>query len=87
MLNHNETIEVVWQGTNIIAAETHPMHLHGHSFFVVGFGWGNFNNETDPQSYNLFDPPLVNTVGLPKAGWLAMRIVTDNPGMLSEEIY
>ena len=87
MLDYNETVEVVWQGTNIITAENHPMHLHGFSFYVVGLGLGNFNNETDPQSYNLVDPPEINTVGLPKNGWVAMRFVADNPGMPSKPKY
>ncbi|KAI4352811.1 hypothetical protein L6164_007029 [Bauhinia variegata] len=81
MLDYNDTVEVVWQGTNIITAENHPMHLHGFSFYVLGLGWGNFNNKTDPQSYNFVDPPEINTVGLPKNGWLAMRFTADNPGV------
>ena len=80
MFDYNEIVEIVWQGTNLVSAENHAMHLHGYSFFVVGVGLGNFNNVTDPQSYNLIDPPEVNTIGLPKNGWLALRFVANNPG-------
>ncbi|XP_071722579.1 laccase-15-like [Rutidosis leptorrhynchoides] len=81
MINYGDEVEIVFQGTNLIAAETHPMHLHGFSFFVVGTGFGNFDNETDPDTYNLVDPPEVNTMVLPKNGWTAIRFLADNPGV------
>ena len=80
MFDYNEIVEIVWQGTNLLSPENHAMHLHGYSFFVVGVGLGNFNHVTDPQSYNLIDPPEVNTIGLPTNGWLALRFVANNPG-------
>ena len=86
-LNYNDAVEIVFQGTNIIAAENHPMHLHGFSFYVVGTGSGNFNNKTDPKSYNLIDPPEVNTFGVPKNGWLAIRFIADNPGMFFNQFF
>lgn len=86
-VNYNDAVEMVLQGTNIGAAENHPMHLHGFSFYVVGMGSGNFNNETDPKSYNLIDPPEVNTVGVPKNGWVTIRFIADNPGMFSNKFY
>lgn len=82
MLNYNEEVEIVFQGTNVMdASEDHPMHLHGYAFYVVGAGYGNFDNETDPKSYNLVDPPEVNTVSLPKKGWTAIRFRASNPGV------
>ncbi|GFS46722.1 laccase 11 [Actinidia rufa] len=82
VLKFNSTVEIVFQGTNVLsAAENHPMHLHGYSFYVVGSGFGNFNNVTDPQNYNLVDPPEINTVGVPKNGWAAIRFRADNPGV------
>lgn len=56
------------------------MHLHGYTFYVVGSGFGNFDNETDPLGYNLIDPPKMNTVSLPKKGWVAIRFKASNPG-------
>ena len=29
-----------------IGKETHPIHLHGHSFFVVATGYGEYNSTT-----------------------------------------
>jgi laccase len=80
-LEYGEVVELVYQGTNIGNAQNHPMHLHGFSFYLVGTGLGNFNNQTDPNNYNLIDPPEVNTIQLPKKGWAAIRFVADNPGV------
>ncbi|OWM87859.1 hypothetical protein CDL15_Pgr019443 [Punica granatum] len=82
VLNYNESVEIVFQGTDLIGGSgVHPMHMHGYSFYVVGMGQGNFNNETDPLTYNLVDPPKANTFIVPKNGWLAIRFVADNPGV------
>ncbi|CAB4289607.1 unnamed protein product [Prunus armeniaca] len=81
MIKYGAGVEIVFQGTNIIAPENHPMHLHGFSFYVVGTGYGNFNSTTSPKTYNLVDPPEVNTIGVPKNGWTAIRFVADNPGV------
>ncbi|XP_031276768.1 laccase-14-like [Pistacia vera] len=80
-INYGEAVEIVFQGSNLQFAETHPLHLHGYSFFVVGTGFGNFNNETDPLSYNLVDPPELNTVNVPRSGWVAIRFFANNPGV------
>ncbi|KAL8171546.1 hypothetical protein V2J09_023350 [Rumex salicifolius] len=80
MIDYNTTVEIVFQGTNVInASETHPMHVHGYSFYVVGWGLGNFDEKKNPRGYNLDDPPLVNTIGVPKNGWTAIRFRADNP--------
>lgn len=57
------------------------MHLHGVRFYVVGRGVGNFNNVTDPLTYNLYDPPEANTAAVPKDGWMAIRFYANNPGI------
>ncbi|KAF3959533.1 hypothetical protein CMV_015662 [Castanea mollissima] len=81
VLNYNEAVEIVFQGTNVLTGSVnHPMHMHGYSFYVVGTGFGNFNNEIDPKHYNLVDPPEVTTFGVPKNGWVAIRFVANNPG-------
>ncbi|KAI6704744.1 hypothetical protein NL676_007706 [Syzygium grande] len=77
-INYNDEVEIRFQGTNFGAAENHPMHLHGYSFYVVGMGNGNFS-ETEVSMYNTVDPPYVNTIGLPKNGWTAIRFKADNP--------
>ncbi|KAK9271851.1 hypothetical protein L1049_002216 [Liquidambar formosana] len=82
MLNYNEQVEVVFQGTTVFdSPEDHPIHFHGHSFYVVGSGEGNYDNVTDPPHFNLVDPPYVSTVTIPLSGWVAIRFVANNPGV------
>ncbi|XP_031475696.1 laccase-14-like isoform X1 [Nymphaea colorata] len=81
VLNYNETVEIVYQGTAVLQAINHPMHLHGYDFYVVGRGLGNFDPDKDPLNYNLVDPPRENTVGVPYGGWAALRFRANNPGV------
>ncbi|KAL6552515.1 sphingosine N-acyltransferase lac1 [Orobanche hederae] len=74
-------LEIVLQDTNFLNPENHPMHVHGHTFFIVGRGFGNFDAAKDPLGYNLVDPPERNTVAVPIGGWAAIRLVADNPGV------
>ncbi|XP_031259360.1 laccase-1 [Pistacia vera] len=74
-------IEIVLQDTGFLNVENHPIHVHGHNFFIVGRGFGNFNEAKDPKKYNLVDPPERNTVAVPSGGWAAIRIKADNPGV------
>ena len=78
----NSTVELVLQDTNLLTVESHPFHLHGYNFFVVGTGIGNFDPAKDPAKYNLVDPVERNTVGVPTGGWTAIRFRADNPGMI-----
>ena len=80
VLEYGSVVEVVFQDTGILGTESHPMHLHGYSFYVVGRGRGNFDKHKDPATYNLVDPPYQNTVSVPKAGWAAIRFRATNPG-------
>ena len=80
VLPFNTSVEVVLQDTSIIGAESHPLHLHGFNFFIVGQGSGNFDPKKDPKKFNLVDPAERNTVGVPSGGWVAMRFLADNPG-------
>lgn len=80
VLEYNTTVEWVFQGTNLVGPTDHPMHVHGTSFYVVGWGFGNFDKKKDPKRYNLVDPPLQNTIAVPKNGWSAIRFTAKNPG-------
>ncbi|VAI51137.1 unnamed protein product [Triticum turgidum subsp. durum] len=77
---HNATVEVVFQSTATMQSDSNPMHLHGHDFFVLAQGHGNYDAARDVRSYNLVDPPMKNTVQVPRLGWAAIRFVADNPG-------
>ncbi|EXB76109.1 hypothetical protein L484_006544 [Morus notabilis] len=78
-LAYNSSVQVVLQGTSVIAPENHPTHLHGFNFYVVGMGLGNFDPVEDPKKFNLVDPVERNTLGVPTAGWAAIRFRADNP--------
>ncbi|KAG9130205.1 hypothetical protein Leryth_004228 [Lithospermum erythrorhizon] len=81
-LEYNTSVQVVIQGTSTLhTPESHPFHLHGYDFYVVGRGNGNFDPVKDPQLFNLVDPAKRNTVNMPPAGWVAIRFVADNPGV------
>ncbi|KAL9245873.1 hypothetical protein vseg_019473 [Gypsophila vaccaria] len=80
-LKFNTTIELILQDTNLMIASSHPFHLHGHNFFVVGTGVGNFDPGKDPEKFNLVDPPERNTASVPTMGWTAIRFRADNPGV------
>ncbi|RVX01193.1 putative laccase-9 [Vitis vinifera] len=81
VLEYNSTVEIVFQGTNLVGGTNHPIHLHGHSFYVVGWGSGNFDENKDPLRYNLVDPPHQNTIYVPRNGWAAIRFEASNPGV------
>ncbi|KAH9311407.1 hypothetical protein KI387_026442, partial [Taxus chinensis] len=80
VLKYNTAVQIILQGTNIFTAESHPVHLHGYDFYIVGSGFGNYNAAKDPAKFNLEDPPMRNTVNVPVNGWAAIRFVADNPG-------
>ncbi|KAH9735164.1 Laccase-11 [Citrus sinensis] len=80
----NSSIELVLQDTNLLTVESHPFHLHGYNFFVVGSGIGNFDPKKDAAKFNLVDPPERNTVGVPTGGWTAIRFRADNPELADD---
>lgn len=80
VIPYNTRVQVVLQETSILGAESHPLHLHGFNFFVVGQGFGNFNETSDSIKFNLVDPVERNTVAVPSGGWVAIRFLADNPG-------
>ncbi|KAF5778892.1 putative laccase [Helianthus annuus] len=81
VLPFNTSVELVLQDTSILGVESHPLHLHGFNFFVVGQGFGNYDPNKDPKNFNLVDPIERNTVGVPTGGWVAIRFLADNPGV------
>ncbi|XP_076954492.1 laccase-6-like [Bidens hawaiensis] len=79
VLEYGSRVQLILQDTGTVATENHPVHLHGYSFYVVGYGSGNYNPQT--ARFNLVDPPYMNTIGVPVGGWAAIRFVADNPGV------
>jgi len=82
---YNATIDVVMQIANdSMDVMGHPMHLHGHKFWVLGSGSGPFPyssvDDAPRSAINLQNPPYRDTVELPASGWVVIRYITDNPG-------
>ncbi|XP_059634404.1 laccase-6 [Cornus florida] len=79
VLEYGSRVQLILQDTGTLTTENHPIHLHGYSFYVIGYGTGNYNPQT--ANFNLVDPPYMNTIGVPVGGWAAIRFVADNPGV------
>ncbi|GLJ51157.1 hypothetical protein SUGI_1088830 [Cryptomeria japonica] len=80
----NSVVDVILQNANTLTAnnsEIHPWHLHGHDFWILGYGDGVFDPAKDPLNYNTVNPPLRNTVAVFPYGWTAIRFKADNPGV------
>lgn len=83
-LKFNSTVDIVLQNANTMNlnnSETHPWHLHGHDFWVLGHGDGKFDMSRDVHKYNLVNPIMKNTVPLHPYGWTALRFQANNPGI------
>jgi len=72
----NATIEFIL--TNFDGGE-HPIHLHGHSFAVLGVGKGIYN----PQKNKLktINPIRRDVIGVQANGWAVIRFQANNPGV------
>lgn len=80
----NEVVDVILQNANQLngnGSEIHPWHLHGHDFWVLGYGEGRFRPGVDEKSFNLTRAPLRNTAVIFPYGWTALRFKADNPGV------
>ncbi|TYJ31118.1 hypothetical protein E1A91_A06G175700v1 [Gossypium mustelinum] len=80
-LKYGSRVQIVLQDTSIVTPENHPIHLHGYDFYIIAQGFGNFGSKKDTSKFNLVDPPMRNTVGVPVNGWAVIRFVADNPGV------
>ncbi|KAL1985427.1 hypothetical protein VTN96DRAFT_7870 [Rasamsonia emersonii] len=60
---------------------SHPIHMHGHDFAILGRGDEPYNEDTDPLTFNYHNPPRRDVALLPSNGWLAVAFRSDNPGV------
>ncbi|XP_027352757.1 laccase-7-like [Abrus precatorius] len=80
-LKFNSTVEIVFQDTALLGGQNHPMHIHGFSFHVLAQGFGNFNSTTDVEKFNLVNPQIRNTIGVPVGGWAVIIFQANSPGV------
>ncbi|KAF2131518.1 multicopper oxidase [Dothidotthia symphoricarpi CBS 119687] len=68
-----------WIQSTASIALPHPIHLHGHDFYIVGSGSGTWDGTT--AGLTLSNPTRRDTSTLPPGGYLLMAFPADNPGM------
>jgi len=73
--NANAMVYVVVQSALPVA---HPIHLHGHDFWILAEGPGSYDSIVP---LNLLNPPRRDTALLPSSGFIVLAFVTDNPGV------
>ena len=68
---------------NYVQFVTHPMHLHGHNFFVLATGTGTWDgaitNVDNPQRRDVQILPAADANGAP--GYIVIQFNMDNPGV------
>lgn len=74
--NANEWVYMYIQTTS---AQAHPIHLHGHDFWVLASGWGNYS--TVDLNINVTNTPRRDVAMVPGDGYLVIAFTTDNPGV------
>lgn len=60
-------------------AQAHPIHLHGHDFWVLAQGTGSY--DADTVTLTTTNGPRRDVAMLPASGYLVLAYYTDNPGV------
>ncbi|KAK3348239.1 multicopper oxidase-domain-containing protein [Neurospora tetraspora] len=77
--NDSEWIVLVIQDQSNLGLE-HPIHLHGHDFWILDQSTGTFDASTSPNNFKTKNPPRRDVAALPGNGYLAIAFMPDNPG-------
>ncbi|KAF2654402.1 multicopper oxidase [Lophiostoma macrostomum CBS 122681] len=57
----------------------HPIHLHGHDFYILKSGVGTWDGTSDGLTFQ--NPTRRDTAMLPSLGYLLIAFPADNPGL------
>jgi FtsP/CotA-like multicopper oxidase with cupredoxin domain len=68
-----------WIQSSAVIKLPHPLHLHGHDFYILGSGTGTWDGSTSGLTFS--NPTRRDTATLPPGGYLLMAFPADNPGM------
>lgn len=71
--------EWVYMYIQTTSNQAHPIHLHGHDFWVLASGWGNYS-VVNPQ-LSVVNAPRRDVAMVPGNGYLVIAFKTDNPGV------
>ncbi|KAL3931537.1 MAG: hypothetical protein SGARI_004181 [Bacillariaceae sp.] len=69
----NEVVDILIENSDTMM--THPFHLHGHEFWVLGM-----TTSKDEELVQVSDPVPRDTVNVPSMGKTLIRVKFDNPG-------
>ncbi|KAH7921246.1 multi-copper oxidase [Leucogyrophana mollusca] len=75
----SDEIGVIDLAMNNFDDASHPFHLHGHVFWILGEGDGSYQPGVSALSFD--NPPRRDTLTIPGFGWIVIRFTTDNPGL------
>jgi FtsP/CotA-like multicopper oxidase with cupredoxin domain len=78
-MNNRDGWYLWWIQTTTVVKLPHPIHLHGHDFYVLGSGNGTW--EQDNDGLNFDNPTRRDTATLPAGGYLLLAFPADNPGI------
>ncbi|XP_035708126.1 iron transport multicopper oxidase fetC-like [Folsomia candida] len=77
-IEHNQVVQLV---VNNPSFGVHPMHLHGHTFWVMGAGEPG-EGDYSPERHRLNRNGLRrDTVMVQEWSWLVIKFIADNPGV------
>lgn len=71
----DEWVYFIIETTNAVP---HPIHLHGHDFFILAQGTGSYDSSS--TTIQLTNPPRRDVAMMPGSGHLVIAFQTDNPG-------
>ncbi|KAK9475885.1 Cupredoxin [Lipomyces japonicus] len=82
IINVNKENSVIDILINNLDDGSHPFHLHGYKFWVLGSGLGNFDyKQYGSVVSNATNPMKRDTLQVVSYGWALIRFVADNPGL------
>lgn len=67
-----------WVQSTAAVKLPHPIHLHGHDYYIVGRGTGVWDGSTTGLNFN--NPTRRDTATLPSGGYMLLAFPADNPG-------
>lgn len=68
-----------WIQSTAVIQLPHPIHLHGHDFYIIGEGSGTWDGTTTGLKLN--NPTRRDTATIPPGGYLLLAFPADNPGI------
>jgi len=60
---------------------SHPFHLHGHTFWVMGFGMTNGTDYNPSKNRLVRNGVRRDTIKVEAGSWTVIRFVANNPGV------